>query len=33
MLGIKEGDRNHDFPAQLVRLNIPKHFAGEAFSV
>ena len=33
MLGIEGGDRIHDFPAKLLRLNVPKHFAGEPFSV
>ena len=33
MLGIKEDGRNHDLPANLVRLKVPKHFAREPFSV
>ena len=33
MLGLKEGDRNHNFPAEFVRLKVPKFFAGEPFSV
>ena len=33
MLGIREGGRNHDFPAKLDCLKVPKHIVKESFCV